>query len=124
MNLVTGWGEPFWGRGYMPEAAYALMKRGFETLEMTTIWCGYYDGNKKSKRVQEKLGFIYHHTCDEVPVPLLNEVRVGHTNVITKEQWKSHTQSDGKNPRSQYRRSVKNQLYLLERAVKSYEVII
>ena len=48
-------GEPFWGRGYMPEAAYALMKRGFETLEMTTIWCGYYDGNKKSKRVQEKL---------------------------------------------------------------------
>ena len=80
----------------MPEAAYALMKRGFETLEMTTIWCGYYDGNKKSKRVQEKLGFIYHHTCDEVPVPLLNEVRVGHTNVITKEQWKSHTQSDGK----------------------------
>ena len=39
-------GEPFWGRGYMPEAAYALMKRGFETLEMTTIWCGYYDGNK------------------------------------------------------------------------------
>ena len=89
-------GEPFWGRGYMPEAAYALMKRGFETLEMTTIWCGYYDGNKKSKRVQEKLGFIYHHTCDEVPVPLLNEVRVGHTNVITKEQWKSHTQPDGK----------------------------
>ena len=78
------------------KAAYALMKRGFETLGMTTIWCGYYDGNEKSKRVQEKLGFIYHHTCNEVPVPLLNEVRVGHTNVITKEQWKSHTQSDGK----------------------------
>ena len=51
-------GEPFWGREYMPEAAYALMKRGF----------------------------IYHHTCDEIPVPLLHEVRVGHTNVITKEQ--------------------------------------
>ena len=30
-------GEPFWGRGYMPEAAYALMKRGFETLEMTIM---------------------------------------------------------------------------------------
>ena len=89
-------GEPFWGRGYMPEAAYALMKRGFETLGMTAIWCGYYDGNEKSKRVQEKLGFIYHHTCDEVPVPLLNEVRVGHTNVITKEQWNSHSQPDGK----------------------------
>ena len=39
------------------------------------------------KFVQEKLGFVYHHTCDDVPVPLLNEVRIGHTNVMTKEQW-------------------------------------
>lgn len=82
-------GEPFWGRGYMPEAANALIKRGFEELGMTTIWCGYYDGNEKSKRTQEKMGFTYHHTCDEVPVPLLDEVRVGHTNVMTKEQWES-----------------------------------
>ena len=88
VGLIAGW-PPH-------KAAYALIKRGFETLGMTTIWCGYYDGNEKSKRVQEKLGFIYHHTCNEVPVPLLNEVRVGHTNVITKEQWKSHTQPDGK----------------------------
>ena len=36
-----------------------------------------------------ELGFAYHHTCDEVPVPLLNEVRVGHTNIMTKEQWES-----------------------------------
>lgn len=80
-------GKPFWGRGYMPEAAGELLRRGFEDLGMTTIWCGYYEGNQKSKRVQEKLGFIYHHTCDEVEVPLMNEVRVGHTNYITKEMW-------------------------------------
>ncbi len=80
-------GKPFWGRGYMPEAARELIRRGFEELGMTTIWCGYYDGNHKSKRVQEKIGFIYHHTCNEVPVPLLNEIRVGHTNYMTKEQW-------------------------------------
>ncbi len=29
----------------------------------------------------------WERNCDEVPVPLLNEVRVGHTNVLTKEQW-------------------------------------
>ena len=81
---------------YLSNATFLVYYKYNATLEMTTIWCGYYDGNKKSKRVQEKLGFIYHHTCDEVPVPLLNEVRVGHTNVITKEQWKSHTQPDGK----------------------------
>lgn len=38
-------------------------------------------------RVQEKVGFIYHHTCENVPVPLMNEVRIGHTNVLTKAHW-------------------------------------
>ncbi len=80
-------GQPFWGRGYMLEAASALIRHGFEDLGMTTIRCGYYDGNRKSKRVQEKLGFVFHHTCNEVPVPLFNEVRVGHTNVMTKDHW-------------------------------------
>ena len=80
-------GKPFWGRGYMPEAATELLRHGFADLGMTTIWCGYYEGNIKSKRVQEKVGFQYHHTCDEVPVPLLGETRIGHTNYMTKEQW-------------------------------------
>lgn len=82
-------GKPFWGRGYMPEAAMELLRYGFETLGMTTIWCGYYDGNINSKRVQEKLGFEYHHTCQEVEVPLMNEIRVGHTNFMTKQKWET-----------------------------------
>lgn len=80
-------GKPFWGRGLMPEAAGELIRHGFEDLGMQTIWCGYYDGNRKSKRVQEKLGFAYHHTCNEVPVPLMGEVRVGHTNRLTRDMW-------------------------------------
>lgn len=80
-------GKPFWGKGYIPEAAKHLLRHGFEDLGMTTIWCGYYDGNTKSKRVQEKLGFRHHHTCDSVPVPLMGENRIGHTNFMTKEQW-------------------------------------
>ena len=80
-------GEPFWGRGYMPEAAMELIRHGFEDLGMTTIWCGYYEGNSKSKRVQEKMGFKYHHTCKEVPIPLLKEVRIGHTNYMTLQMW-------------------------------------
>ncbi len=80
-------GKPFWGRGYMPEAVRELIRHGFEDLGMTTIWCGYYDGNQKSKRVQEKVGFVFHHTCNEVPVPLMNEIRVDHRNYMTKEQW-------------------------------------
>ncbi|MBR2950313.1 MAG: GNAT family N-acetyltransferase [Lachnospiraceae bacterium] len=82
-------GKPFWGRGYMPEAVRELLRHAFEDLNMTTVWVGYYDGNTKSKRVQEKAGFVYHHTCGEVPVPLLQEIRVGHTNVMTRERWES-----------------------------------
>ena len=82
-------GKPFWGRGYVPEAGKVLLRRGFETLGMSIVWCGYYDGNFKSKRVQEKLGFTYHHTCTEVEVPLMNEIRVGHTNFMTKEAWEA-----------------------------------
>lgn len=80
-------GKPFWGNGYMPEAAKELIRHGFETLGMNVIWCGYYDGNAKSKRVQEKCGFVYYRTTNDVEVPLMNEVRVGHTNVLTKERW-------------------------------------
>ena len=87
-------GKPFWGRGYMPEAGKELLRHGFETLGMSIIWCGYYEGNVKSKRVQEKLGFTYHHTCREVEVPLMNEIRVGHTNFMTKEAWESFISKD------------------------------
>lgn len=81
-------GKPFWGRGYMPEAVRELIRHGFEDLGMNTIWCAYYEGNDKSRRVQEKVGFVYHHTCNKVSVPLLNETRVGHVNIMTKEDWK------------------------------------
>lgn len=84
-------GKPFWGRGYMPEAVREILRHAFEDLGMNAVWCGYYDGNQKSKRVQEKVGFVYHHTCNDVPVPLMNEVRVGHTNLMTKERWLSLT---------------------------------
>lgn len=91
-------GKPFWGRGYMPEAVRELIRHGFEDLGMTTIWCGYYDGNQKSKIVQEKVGFVFHHTCSEVPVPLMDEIRVDHRNYMTREQWKKIYMKDIRMP--------------------------
>ena len=84
-------GVPFWGKGIIPEAARELIRHGFFDLGMRTIWCGYYDGNEKSKRVQEKLGFVFHHTCHDAAVPLLNETRIEHTGILTKERWKDGT---------------------------------
>lgn len=80
-------GVPYWGQGLIPEAAEALLRHGFETLGMAKIWCGYYDGNEKSRRVQEKCGFRYHHTTMNVEVPLLNEIRIGHVSCLSREDW-------------------------------------
>ncbi len=83
-------GEPYWGQCLIPEAVSELIRYAFEDLQMTTIWCGYYDGNEKSKRVQEKCGFIYSHTENNKPVPLLNEVRTEHFTKITLKDWKNN----------------------------------
>ena len=82
-------GVPFWGRGIVPEAAREILRRAFEKLGLERVWCGYYDGNEKSKRVQEKLGFRYVRTTENVPVPLLGETRTGHVNLMTKAEWRS-----------------------------------
>ena len=82
-------GKPFWGKGYMPEAAEELLRHAFEDLGMQKVWCGYYDGNSKSKRVQEKCGFRYQWTTQDVDVPLMHEKRVGHVNLLTKTDWQA-----------------------------------
>ena len=84
-------GKPFWGQGMIPEASKALLRHAFEDLGMRAVWCGYYEGNEKSKRVQEKLGFVYQYTTEGLEVSLVNEVRTGHTNLMTKEHWQEIT---------------------------------
>lgn len=82
-------GKPFWGQGLIPEAARELLRYAFEDLGMSRIWCGYYDGNIKSRRVQEKLGFVYHHTTEGIRLTLMNEIRTGHVSLMTREHWES-----------------------------------
>ena len=80
-------GQPFWGKGLIPEAAREMLRYAFEELGMSRIWCGYYDGNEKSRRVQEKLGFVYQRKTEGIEVSLLQEIRTGHSNLMTKERW-------------------------------------
>ena len=80
-------GVPYWGQGLVPEAAREMLRHAFEDLGLQRIWCGYYDGNEKSRRVQEKLGFEHQWITEEVPVPQMGEVRKGHANLLTKETW-------------------------------------
>ena len=82
-------GVPFWGNGYIPEAIKTIQKHAFEDLNCRIIWCCYYDGNEKSKVCMEKCGFKYHHTEENMPCPLIDDVRTKHFMNITKEQWEN-----------------------------------
>ena len=81
-------GKPFWGQGIMPEAAREMLRHAFEDLGMTKVWVGYYEGNMKSKRVQEKVGFRYQWKSEGVDVPLMHETRTGYVSCITRDQWR------------------------------------
>lgn len=80
-------GKPFWGQGLIPEASREVLRYAFEDLGMNRIWCGHYEGNVKSRRVQEKLGFVYHHTTKGIELSLLGEIRTGHAMLLTREDW-------------------------------------
>lgn len=80
-------GKPFWGQRLMPEATREMLRHAFEDIGMSKVWCGYYEGNNKSKRVQEKVGFRYQWTTECVDVPLMNEKRTEYVNAMTKEEW-------------------------------------
>lgn len=80
-------GVPFWGQGFIPEASRKIMQHGFEDLGLQRLWCGYFDGNIKSKRVQEKCGFTYHHTTNNVPCAIEGLLRTEHITCITRQEW-------------------------------------
>lgn len=67
-------GIPYWGQGYAPEACCELIRHGLEDLHLNEIWSAYFDGNERSKRVQQKCGFIYHHTNHVYWTPLHKEM--------------------------------------------------
>ena len=56
---------------------------------MTAVWCGYYDGNVKSRRVMEKCGFRFYHTEEGKTSPL-GDVRTEHFMRMTKEEWEAN----------------------------------
>ena len=80
-------GVPHWGPGLIPEATREIMRHGFEDLGLERMWCGYFDGNDKSRRVQEKCGFRYHHTAENVPCQIDGLRRTEYVTCITRDEW-------------------------------------
>jgi RimJ/RimL family protein N-acetyltransferase len=80
-------GVPYWGQGLILEAVLEIMRHGFDDLDLGKMWCGYFDGNTKSKRVQEKCGFRYHYTKENVPCALEGVLRTEHITCLPKAEW-------------------------------------
>lgn len=80
-------GVPFWGMGLIPEATKELIRHAFVDLNLETLWCGYFEGNAKSKRVQEKCGFVYHHTNKDIYWKLMDDIRTEHITRLTRKEW-------------------------------------
>lgn len=78
---------PFWGQGIAPEAVRRMVRHAFEDLGVEALWCAYFDGNEKSRRVQEKCGFRYHHTKERYFVEATGEFRKEHVSKLTREEW-------------------------------------
>lgn len=80
-------GVPYWGQGLIPEAVHEMLRHGFLDLGLKKIWCGYFQGNDKSRRVQEKCGFQFHHVEADKPWPLMEDIRTEFITCLTREQW-------------------------------------
>ena len=80
-------GVPYWGQGLIPEAVQRLLQHCFEDLDLQAVWCGYYDGNVRSKRVQEKCGFRFDHTEVDKRSPL-GDIRTEHFTKLHRTEWR------------------------------------
>ncbi|MGC9359020.1 MAG: GNAT family N-acetyltransferase [Anaerolineae bacterium] len=58
-------GIPYWGRGYAPEAARALLAYGFGELDLHRIYACHLAPNVASGRVMQKLGMVCEGTLRE-----------------------------------------------------------
>ena len=76
-------GVPYQNNGYATEACMEIIRHCFEKLNFNAVWCGYYDGNEKSRRVQEKCGFEYVHSNQNAYCDLMGEVRTEHFSKLT-----------------------------------------
>ena len=80
-------GVPYWGQGLTTEAAIFLRDYAFRDMKLEKLWCGYYEGNERSWRVQEKCGFFYRFTRGGVYLPLLDTYRDERVSMINYHEW-------------------------------------
>ena len=66
-EIFFGLSPDYWKKGYMTEAARAVLKYGFEELYLEEIVAGVKPGNIASIRVLEKIGLTFQKIITDVP---------------------------------------------------------
>ena len=74
---------------FIDKHKYEIIRIGKDLGVPFELTYGCYEGNEKSKRVQEKLGFKHQWVSENVPVPQMGETRTGHVNLMTREDWEA-----------------------------------
>ncbi len=62
-TISTGWwvAKPYEGQGLAFEAMTAILRFALEQAAVKTITSCYYEGNKRSQSLMERLGFVFDH---------------------------------------------------------------
>ena len=76
------------------ENSREIIRYAFTDKHLETLWCGYFEGNDKSRRVQEKCGFTYHHTDKDIHWKVMDDIRTEHITRLTKNEWKNRSGAD------------------------------
>ena len=88
-NLGYWLGRPYWGRGYMTEAARGFLAHVFEAGLGDVVYSGAFADNATSLRVQEKLGFVRDGETMLYARP--RDAKFPHVNtVLSQERFKRH----------------------------------
>ena len=85
--------KDYWGNGLVPEAVNAVIDYLFNELDYDFLLCGYYNFNERSKRVQEKCGFVWHHTRKDVCCELMGDIRTEQISCLTRNDWLSQSKA-------------------------------
>ncbi len=66
-------GKNYWGKGYATEALTELVRYSFVEVGLSRIWCGFFDGNERSRNVIERSGLKFHHRNEHLFNAMLKE---------------------------------------------------
>lgn len=80
----------YWGKGYMPEALNVVMDYLY-SVGYENIICGYLDGNKKAKRVLDKLGFKAYEIEEDAYISEKGNKIDQFNMIMNKDDWFSKT---------------------------------